>query len=149
VRLFGIDPKAKRRVMETIIQRPNGQSPQLASNSSRSAPPSSSSDSPPSTNSYTSAGHAGGTQLSAEAVEQVRQLLSQGYRIGAEHADKRRFQTSSWQSCAPIEAKREAEVTAALEECLSNHSGEYVRLFGIDPKAKRRVMEAIIQRPDR
>ena len=35
-----------------------------------------------------------------------------------------------------------------LESCLSEYSGEYVRLVGIDPKAKRRVVETIIQRPN-
>jgi carbon dioxide concentrating mechanism protein CcmM len=34
-----------------------------------------------------------------------------------------------------------------LEACLVEHSGEYVRLIGIDPEHKRRVAETIIQRP--
>jgi carbon dioxide concentrating mechanism protein CcmM len=38
-------------------------------------------------------------------------------------------------------------VVAALEACLAEHSGEYVRMIGIDPQAKRRVAETIIQRP--
>uniref|UniRef100_B8HQJ5 Carboxysome assembly protein CcmM n=1 Tax=Cyanothece sp. (strain PCC 7425 / ATCC 29141) TaxID=395961 RepID=B8HQJ5_CYAP4 len=85
--------------------------------------------------------------LNTSTIEQIRQLLRQGYRIGTEHADSRRFQTSSWQSCSPIQAREESEVLAALNACLVEHKGEYVRLIGIDPKAKRRVMEAIIQRP--
>jgi carbon dioxide concentrating mechanism protein CcmM len=80
-------------------------------------------------------------------VSQVQQLLSQGYRIGTEHADKRRFRTSSWQSCSPIEATQLDQVVAALEACLEEHRGEYVRLLGIDPKSKRRVLEQIIQTP--
>jgi carbon dioxide concentrating mechanism protein CcmM len=86
--------------------------------------------------------------LSQEAGEQVRSLLSQGYKIGTEHVDKRRFQTNSWASCTPIDAQQESEAIAALEACLANHDGEYVRLFGIDTKTKRRVLETIIQRPD-
>jgi ribulose bisphosphate carboxylase small subunit len=31
---------------------------------------------------------------------------------------------------------------------LAEHGGEYVRLIGIDPKVKRRVVETIIQRPN-
>jgi carbon dioxide concentrating mechanism protein CcmM len=62
-------------------------------------------------------------------------------------ADKRRFRTSSWQSCSPIEATQVPQVVAALEACLEEHRGEYVRLLGIDPKAKRRVLEQIIQTP--
>ncbi|PSP32274.1 MAG: carbon dioxide-concentrating mechanism protein CcmM [Cyanobacteria bacterium QS_8_48_54] len=87
------------------------------------------------------------SQLSSEVVQQVRQLLSQGYQIGTEHVDKRRFRTGTWQSCAPIEARQESEVVAALEDCLANHPGEYVRMFGIDPNSKQRGTEHIIQRP--
>ncbi len=150
VRLFGIDPKAKRRVLETIIQRPNtqqaGKNANAATASSRPNTIAASSAKGSTTQSQSIQSQS--TNLSKDAVEQVRSLLSQGYQIGTEHADKRRFQTSSWQSCSPIEAKRESEVIAALEECLANHGEEYVRLFGIDPKVKRRVLETIIQRPD-
>ncbi|AFY72758.1 isoleucine patch superfamily enzyme, carbonic anhydrase/acetyltransferase [Synechococcus sp. PCC 7502] len=96
-----------------------------------------------STISSTTSGNISGNQI----VEQVRQLLSQGYKIGTEHADDRRFRTSSWTSCAPFQSIREAEVIAELESCLNEHSGEYIRLIGIDTKAKRRVLEQIIQRP--
>lgn len=134
VRLIGIDPKAKRRVVEEIIQRPDGPVAQ-------SAPPAG-------TASYKAAPTvAGSGQLSQKTVEQIRNLLSQGYKIGTEHADARRFRTGSWQSCAPIESNRESEVFAALEGCMKEHSGDYVRLLGIDSKAKRRVLEEMIQRP--
>jgi carbon dioxide concentrating mechanism protein CcmM len=139
VRLIGIDPKAKRRVLEQIIQRPDGKvAPQSAVKSVSNG----------STNgSATSTSQASSGRLSSSAVDQVRNLLAQGYKIGTEHADGRRFRTGSWQSCSPIQAKQESEVINALEACLSEHSGEYVRLFGIDPKAKRRVNETIIQKP--
>jgi carbon dioxide concentrating mechanism protein CcmM len=141
VRLIGIDTQSKRRVTEIIIQRPGDKSNanSFASGSSYSAPSSSSksySDSP-----------SGSAGLNSEAIDQVRQLLAQGYRIGAEHADTRRFQTSSWQSCAPIETTRESEVIAALAACLAENNGEYVRLYGIDTKSKRRVAELTVQRP--
>ncbi|MBV9384894.1 MAG: ribulose bisphosphate carboxylase small subunit [Chroococcidiopsidaceae cyanobacterium CP_BM_ER_R8_30] len=90
---------------------------------------------------------ASSTQLNPETVEQIRQLLAQDYRIGIEHVDERRFRTGSWKSYASMQLQGESEVIAALEACLSEHSGEYVRLVGIDPKAKRRVLETIIQRP--
>jgi carbon dioxide concentrating mechanism protein CcmM len=85
--------------------------------------------------------------LSGKTIDQIRNLLSQGYKIGTEHADARRFRTGSWSSCASIASNRESEVISALESCLKEHSGEYVRLLGIDSKAKRRVLEEIIQRP--
>ena len=138
VRLIGIDPQAKKRVVEMIIHRP-GSTP--ASNGSGKA----SSYSAPASN---GASHSSSGSLSGETISQIRSLLAQGYKIGTEHADKRRFKTSSWQSCAPIESNRESDVITALEDCLREHSGEYVRLLGIDAKAKKRVLETVIQRPD-
>ncbi|MEG4317407.1 MULTISPECIES: ribulose bisphosphate carboxylase small subunit [unclassified Microcoleus] len=136
VRLIGIDPKAKRRVVEELIQRPDGpvaQSAQPAATSGFKA--------------AASTGAAGSGKLTGKTIDQIRNLLSQGYKIGTEHADARRFRTGSWSSCAPIATNRESEVISALEGCLQQHSGEYVRLLGIDSKAKRRVLEEIIQRP--
>jgi len=138
VRLIGIDPKAKRRVLESIIQRPDGKGPSpVRSGTAR-------------TGNY---GSRNGVSafvgaLGQAVVETVRSLLSQGYRIGTEHADARRFKTSSWLGCEPIQSQRESDVLAALEGCLQEHEGEYVRLLGIDTKAKRRVLEQLIQRPD-
>ncbi|MGJ3252890.1 MAG: ribulose bisphosphate carboxylase small subunit [Elainellaceae cyanobacterium] len=145
VRLIGIDPSAKRRVLETIIQRP-GEAPKSATNGGRSSRSSATSSSS-SGNGQRDSSQTGGDRLAPDLIQQVRQLLSQGYRIGMEHADARRFQTSSWKSCSPISSTRESEVMAALNACLAEHSGEYVRLLGIDPNAKRRVLETIIQRP--
>ena len=85
---------------------------------------------------------------STEVVDHVRQLLAQGYRIGTEHANKRQFQNGGWKTCSPINATSESAVLGELQACLSDHTGEYVRLIGIDPKAKKRVLEKIIQRPD-
>jgi carbon dioxide concentrating mechanism protein CcmM len=85
---------------------------------------------------------------SAEVMDHVRQLLAQGYRIGTEHANKRQFQNGGWKTCAPIQSTSESAVLSELQNCLGDHSGEYVRLIGIDPKAKKRVLEKIIQRPD-
>ncbi|XGV96490.1 MAG: ribulose bisphosphate carboxylase small subunit [Leptolyngbya sp. BL-A-14] len=134
VRLFGVDKQAKRRVGELVIQRPGS--------------PSTSSNHDGATSRYTSQGsHGSSSGLGSEVVAQVRQLLAQGHQVGMEHADKRRFQTSSWQTCGTIDSRREADVIAALERCIADHQGEYVRLIGVDPQAKRRVVEMIIQRP--
>ncbi|MCC3446439.1 MAG: ribulose bisphosphate carboxylase small subunit [Microcoleus sp. PH2017_39_LGB_O_B] len=135
VRLIGIDPKAKRRVVEELIQRPDGPVAQSAK--------------PGATSGFkaTTTGSAGSGKLTGKTIDQIRNLLSQGYKIGTEHADARRFRTGSWSSCAPIATNRESEVISALESCMTEHSGDYVRLLGIDSKAKRRVLEEIIQRP--
>lgn len=149
VRMLGIDTQAKQRVFETIIQRPSDK-PKAAPKASRSASTSSSNSSSYASPSYASnsPSSVASAGLGADAIAQVRSLLAQGYRVGSEYADKRRFQTSSWQSCTPINSKQESQVIAALESCISEHPGNYVRLIGIDPKAKRRVLEVIIQRPN-
>ncbi len=153
VRVFGIDPRAKRRVSEVIVQRPDGSgmrgatAPKAAPASHSSSSYGSSSYSAPSSQPSYSGSYSGSSQLSPDVIEKVHQFINQGFKIGTEHADARRFQTSSWQSCSPIQTNRPAEAIAALESCLAEHTGEYVRLFGIDPKAKRRISEMIVQRP--
>ncbi|PSB03975.1 ribulose bisphosphate carboxylase small subunit [Merismopedia glauca] len=137
VRLFGIDTKSKRRVSEMMIQRPDGTSGGGAPIKSPSYQAASSS--------YSGGGNSNG--LSGEVVGQVRSLLGQGYRIGTEYADERRFRTSSWKSGTPIASSNESEVLAALASAMNEYAGDYVRLIGIDPKAKRRVAEVIIQQP--
>lgn len=150
VRLIGIDPKAKRRVSEEIIQKPGDQSSTSMSHTATSNGNGSSSGYKANTieasKSYSSSNS--GTSLSKDTVEQVRQLLAQGYKIGTEHADKRRFRTGSWQTCSPIASSQVSDVINGLEGCMTEHADEYVRLIGIDPKAKRRVLETIIQQPN-
>jgi carbon dioxide concentrating mechanism protein CcmM len=141
VRLIGIDAKAKKRVLETIIQRPGEQAAQISSNGSAASY---------AANSHSNGnGHASsGGGLDGSIVAQVRQVLSKGGRIGIEHADKRQFQTSSWKTAAAVQATHESGVIAALEAAMADYRGEYVRLIGIDPKAKKRLLETIVQRPD-
>jgi carbon dioxide concentrating mechanism protein CcmM len=150
VRLIGIDPKAKRRVLEEIIQKPGDKNLQATTKSAASNGGGSgysyAAQTPEASRSQSSRNS--GTSLSQDTVDQVRQLLAQGYKIGTEHADKRRFRTGSWQTCSPIESSHVSEVLNGLEGCIAEHSGEYVRLIGIDPKAKRRVLETIIQQPN-
>lgn len=156
VRVFGINPALKQRVGEMIVQRPDG----ISGNGVAATPASSQSGaygsqpqnavksgSKKAVGGYGSPSH--GDRLSAEVVEQVRQLLSKGYRVAAEHADARRFQSGSWHTCAPIESTREGDVLAALEACVNDNKGEYVRIYGVDTQSKRRVVETIIQRPAR
>jgi len=88
------------------------------------------------------------THLTLETQEQIRQLLAQGYKISIEHVDERRFRMGSWQSCVNSHIDAESDAISNLESSLAEYSGEYVRLVGIDPKAKRRVVETIIQRPN-
>ena len=142
VRLLGIDSTAKRRVLEEIIQSPGGQ-PHSSGSSQPNHPAHQSSGS----NGSASASYGSSASLSAEVQAQVRSLLQQGYRIGTEHVDARRYRTGSWKSCSPIDTSRESEVMQALSACLAEHKGEYVRLLGIDPTVKKRVLEQVIQSP--
>ena len=145
VRMIGVDTQMKRRVLEMTIQRPDGRP--VVEPTSRSAY-AQRSESPASRSSSNSngSGHHGG--LDSEVVEQVKQLLRQGYRIGTEHADPRRYRSGVWKNCGPIEATQESAVLEALESCIQEHAGEYIRMIGIDSQAKRRVLEMTIQRPD-
>ncbi|MGB3137833.1 MAG: ribulose bisphosphate carboxylase small subunit [Nodosilinea sp.] len=142
VRMFGIDSRANQRVAPTTIQRADGK-PVTVGDGKMSAVPAS-------TSAYRSAPASSASKgpLSPEVVQQVRQYLNQGYSIGTEHADSRRYSSGVWQTCSPIQSSREGEVFGALEACLAEHSGEYVRMFGIDPQAKRRIASTTIQRPD-
>ena len=74
-------------------------------------------------------------------------MLFRSYRLSLEHADQRRYHSGAWQTGSALSGSRVSEVLAALESQLQTHRGEYVRLIGIDPKVKRRVLEATIQRP--
>ncbi len=150
VRLIGVDTNAKRRVLETVIQQPNGKgqgfAPLKATSNGNGVGNNGNSQSAPVYSSVTTSN--GTKKLNQEAVEQIRSLIAGGYKIGTEYADQRRFRTSSWKTDTQIDAKREADVFPVLEESLAQHAGEYVRLIGIDPKAKRRVLELIIQQPN-
>ncbi|MGD1903051.1 MAG: ribulose bisphosphate carboxylase small subunit [Geitlerinemataceae cyanobacterium] len=95
-----------------------------------------------------SASHNGTAQsLQANIADIVRQQLRQGHRIGLEFADARRFKAGSWQSGPAIASDRETQVLAEVEQFLASHPDDYVRLLGVDPKAKRRQLEQTIQRP--
>ncbi|MEN9222881.1 MAG: ribulose bisphosphate carboxylase small subunit [Thermostichus sp. BF3_bins_97] len=85
--------------------------------------------------------------LSPEVETQIQQILSQGYEIQVEHVDKRRYRVNSWQSCGAAHLKEWAQTCQAVEQCLSHFPGEYIRLVGVDPAKKRRMVETIIQRP--
>ncbi len=141
VRLIGIDPTARRRVTELVIHKP-GEPVTLSTGGGSSA---SSFNSSFGTASVSTSSVK--TSLSPEIVASVRRLLENSYQISTEHADLRRFRSSSWHTCKPVSATRIQEAISELESCLTDHAGEYVRLIGVDKKAKRRVHEEIIQRP--
>ncbi|NJL78703.1 MAG: hypothetical protein HC917_07315 [Richelia sp. SM2_1_7] len=41
-----------------------------------------------------------------------------------------------------------ADAIATLEACLVEHNNDYVRIFGIEPQAKARLREIMVQRPN-
>ena len=97
---------------------------------------------------FISEGQAVTTKLSLKVLEQIEQIIEGGYRVGLEYADSRRFKTGSWKSCSIVDSTHQSEIMTAIEDCLSEHPSDYMRLIGIDTKAKRRIIETIIQRPN-
>lgn len=85
--------------------------------------------------------------LSDDVQQDVRTLMAQGYKVGMEYADKRHFRTNAWQSCPVLNGGNERQAMHMIEQCLCDHGQDYVRLIGIDPNSKRRVLERIIHRP--
>lgn len=100
---------------------------------------------PPPPKSY--AGQPSSNQLTPEIVTQVNQILNQGHRLTIEYVDGRRFRTNSWNSYATFEGNG-ADAIAALEACLAEHSRDYIRLVGVNPRDRRRIAETIIHRPN-
>lgn len=98
-------------------------------------------------NSEKSNGQVRKENINSDVREKVEQILSGGYQIGMEYADKRRYKTGSWKSCGKIDQNQERDVISAVENCLAEHQNDYVRLIGIDPNVKRRVVEKIIHKP--
>lgn len=86
--------------------------------------------------------------LNADVAEKLQVLVSQGLNVGIEYVDKRRFRTNSWQCWTVLQNGKREEAIAQLESCLQAHKRDYVRLVGIDPKAKKRIAEHIIHRPN-
>ncbi|MBE9180648.1 ribulose bisphosphate carboxylase small subunit [Oculatella sp. LEGE 06141] len=86
------------------------------------------------------------TDLNQETAKTLKDLLNQGYRVGLEYVNERRFRTNSWQSYAVVQGNPR-EAIATLEACLADHDNDYVRLVGIEPNARRRVVETIVHRP--
>jgi len=85
--------------------------------------------------------------LQTHIVDIIRQQLRQGNHIGLEFADARRFKVGSWQNGPTITSAHEAQVLTQVEQFLTHHAGDYVRLLGIDPKVKQRQLERVIQKP--
>ncbi|HZG40625.1 MAG TPA: AAA family ATPase, partial [Nodosilinea sp.] len=54
------------------------------------------------------------TTLPPDVRDQINAILSQGYRLGIEHVDKRRFQTNAWQSGPTLPSENAASASAAL-----------------------------------
>ncbi|MGK7888137.1 MAG: ribulose bisphosphate carboxylase small subunit [Leptolyngbyaceae cyanobacterium] len=86
-------------------------------------------------------------RIDPQVADQVRSLINQGYSVGVEQADSRRFRANAWQPCALPDHRNAEEAIAQLNACLASHPNQYIRLLGIDPHAKQRVLETMIQRP--
>ncbi|PZO49908.1 MAG: hypothetical protein DCF15_16445 [Phormidesmis priestleyi] len=153
VRVFGVNKSLKTRGSATTIQKP-GQAVEASSGAQGAAggidpinanPPHY--DDPAFLQSGQSGKGSGNGAVDSDVMNQVTQLVNQGCQIAIEFADKRRFRSGIWQTGPTIDARRPAEAISALGKQLAQHQGDYVRLVGVDPTAKRRVLETTIQRP--
>jgi len=59
--------------------------------------------------------------LDNDVLDTVHGLVDQGYRIGVEHVDTRRFRTNAWQSCKSLDTRDAQAAVAHLEDCLDRH----------------------------
>ena len=100
-------------------------------------------------NASTGGASAGGRteRLTGAIAQTLQKILTQGYRVGIEHADLRRFRANSWQCYTTVSTGDEREAITALKNCFNEHPTDYIRLIGIDHKTKRRMTETIVQRP--
>lgn len=110
---------------------------------------------------YSSYAHNGGTGshpqpepatrnglISADSLQQVKQILDRGHWLGIEVVDARRFRTNSWQCYSMIQPEQGwEEARSALETCFTEHAQDYIRLVGIDPRDRHRSTETIVHRP--
>lgn len=84
--------------------------------------------------------------LNPSVAQSVQPLIAQGYPIGVEYVEPRRFSSGAWKSCKTIAPASPTDTLAHLADCLQQHPGHYVRVFAIGPD-KRRLLETTIQRP--
>jgi carbon dioxide concentrating mechanism protein CcmM len=94
-----------------------------------------------------SQGHPQFSVLNAEALAWIRNVLSQGFHIGVEKTDIRRFRANSWSDCGLIKTTQAVEAIATLEKLLQSYPHQYVRLFSINSETRQRGSILIIQQP--
>lgn len=86
--------------------------------------------------------------VSSDSLQQVKQILDRGHRLGIEVVDARRFRTNSWQCYRMIQPEQGwEEAKSALEACFTEYAQGYIRLVGIDPRDRHRSTETIVHRP--
>ena len=100
---------------------------------------------PPTPHSSSPIGQSSNTGLTFDVVSEINRILSQGDRVGIEYVDKRRFQTGSWTCYGTFEGNA-SDAIAALENCLIEHHGDYIRLVGISKQSRSRLTEMMVQR---
>jgi ribulose bisphosphate carboxylase small subunit len=84
--------------------------------------------------------------LAPAIAEQLVGMIRQGFRVGIEITEPRRFRINSWSSYATLEGN-EKEAIAQLKACLAENPRQYIRLVAIQKGDRRRVAEQIVYRP--
>jgi ribulose bisphosphate carboxylase small subunit len=88
-----------------------------------------------------------GRPLTPATRSEVRAIVSNGFRLGIEYADRRHFKVNSWQCYGTVDPYQESAAIAQVERCLGENADGYVRLVAIDPDRRTRLRDTIISRP--
>lgn len=88
-----------------------------------------------------------GRPLTPATRSEVRAIISNGFRLGIEYADRRHFKMNSWQCYGTVDPYQESAAIEQVERCLGDHTDGYVRLVAIDPDRRTRLRDTIISRP--
>lgn len=88
-----------------------------------------------------------GRPLTPATRSEVRAIVSNGFRLGIEYADRRHFKMNSWQCYGTVDPYQESAAIAQVERCLGENAAGYVRLVAIDPDRRTRLRDTIISRP--
>ncbi|MCG9886878.1 MAG: ribulose bisphosphate carboxylase small subunit [Cyanobacteria bacterium] len=88
-----------------------------------------------------------GRPLTPATRSEVRAIVSNGFRLGIEYADRRHFKMNSWQCYGIVDPYQEGAAIAQVERCLGENADGYVRLVAIDPDRRTRLRDTIISRP--
>jgi carbon dioxide concentrating mechanism protein CcmM len=64
-----------------------------------------------------------------------------------EFADERRYRSNAWETGGQVAGNSAAAIVRSLESIINERPKSFIRVIGVDQKAKKRVAEKMIHRP--